>query len=95
MITLRNGFLLLVWLGFSLVGFCIACDLSFVFLFSAISGVLLVIIPSVTLLRRFASKVNINQRMKTGHKTEKTKLYKEVLANEDVIENGSVKPDEV
>jgi hypothetical protein len=56
--------------------------------------VLLVIIPSVTLLKRYASKVNINQRMKTGYKTqEKTKHYKEVLANEDVIENG--KPEEV
>ena len=88
MITLRNGFLHLVWLGFSFVGFCIACDPSSVFLFSAISGVLLVIIPSVNLLRRYFSKVNINQRMKTGYNTqEKTKLYKEVLANEDVIEN--------
>ena len=94
MITLRNGFLLLVWLGFSLVGFCITCYVSSLSLFSAISGVLLVIIPSVNLLRRYLSKVNINQRMKTGYKThEKTKLYKEVIANEDVIENG--KPEEV
>jgi hypothetical protein len=93
MITLRNGFLLLVWLGFSLVGFCIACYKS-VFLFSAISGLLLVIIPSVTLLRRYLSKVNIKQRMKTGYKTqERTKHYEEVLANVDVIENG--KPEEV
>ena len=68
--------------------------MSSVFLFSAISGLLLVIIPSVTLLGRYLSKVNINQRMKTGYKTkEKTKLYNEVLANEDAIENG--KPEEV
>ena len=101
MITLRNGFLHLIWLDFSLVGLFIMIYISsnFFHYLSAISGVLLVIIPSITVLRRYFNKVIIDKRLQTStkyKKGDKSKVYKVILANEgNVRENDHSKPVEV
>ena len=66
---------------------------------SAISGVLLVIIPSITVLKRYFNKVIIDKRLQSCTKykrSDKSKVYKVIVANEGIVrENGCNKPAEV
>jgi len=67
--------------------------------FIAISGLLLVIIPSSALLKRYLQKVNLNQRVKThtNYKPrDKSIVYTGILANEkSICENRRGKPIEL
>merc|ERR1712106_122003 len=72
-------------------------DLAGVFI--AISGVLLVIIPSITVIKRYFKKVKLDHRVKTPTKSkpsDQSKLYNCILANDNILcENGLSKPAEV
>eukprot|EP00092_Neocalanus_flemingeri_P033202 GFUD01036108.1.p1 GENE.GFUD01036108.1~~GFUD01036108.1.p1 ORF type:complete len:866 (+),score=215.26 GFUD01036108.1:359-2956(+) len=72
-------------------------DLAGVFI--AISGVLLVIIPSITVLKRYLEKVNLGKRVQTcttNKASDKSKVFQATLANEDITcENGCDHPAEV
>ena len=60
---------------------------------------LLVIIPSITVIKRYFNKVKLDHRVKTPTKSktsDQSKLYNCILANDNILcENGLSKPAEV